>query len=137
MRKNRKEQLNMADIAEQAGRLRKYVANSFGLEMTTSRDFQDCSQKIFERTHINISVSTLKRLWGYVKCAENYTPSPYTLDVLSKSVGYKNFKTFCQKRTQARAKERAQNSIARMKKDLFGLQEELEKLEALVNLSSN
>lgn len=137
MKKNNKKQMDMAEIAEHAERLRKYMAASFGLEMTTSRDFRDCSQKIFERAHVNISVSTLKRFWGYVKCSNDYIPSLYTLDVLSKSVGYKNFKCFCQKRAQAQAKVRAHNSIARMRRQLLGLHEELEKLEAIVNLTSH
>ena len=39
-----------------------------------------------------VSVSTLKRLWGYV--SQQTTPREATLDVIARFVGHKNFKDF-------------------------------------------
>ena len=43
----------------------------------------------------NISISTLKRLFGYV--SYNSTPYTTTLNILSRSVGYIGWVDFCEK----------------------------------------
>lgn len=46
------------------------------------------------QTECSVSASTLKRIWGYVNM--NPTPRRSTLDILSKYIGQKDFKSFCE-----------------------------------------
>ena len=50
---------------------------------------------------MHLSASTLKRLWGYVSL--NPTPRIATLDILSRFVGHKNFKAFCESLKESKA----------------------------------
>ncbi|MFI3263020.1 MAG: hypothetical protein R3Y26_08945 [Rikenellaceae bacterium] len=60
----------------------------------TTVDFEALSITVEQQTSERISASTLKRLWGYVN--DKHEPRRYTLDVLSKYVGHKDFDTFCE-----------------------------------------
>lgn len=60
----------------------------------TTVDFEALSITIEQQTSERISASTLKRLWGYV--SDKHEPRRYTLDVLSKYIGRKDFDTFCE-----------------------------------------
>ncbi len=60
----------------------------------TTVDFEALSIAVEHQTSERISASTLKRLWGYV--SDKHEPRRYTLDVLSKYIGRKDFDTFCQ-----------------------------------------
>lgn len=55
-------------------------------------DFELLSEKIFAKTAVNLSVSTLRRLWGKVKYESE--PQPTTLNALAKFLGFKNFREF-------------------------------------------
>lgn len=70
------------------------VENRYGRRIATTTDFESLSFVIEHQTGEQISSSTLKRLWGYVSL--NPTPRIATLDILSKFVGHKNFKAFCE-----------------------------------------
>lgn len=65
----------------------------FGKTVSTPSDFQNLSADINSRLNEWISISTLKRLWGYVEYTNN--PRKDTLDVLSRYIGYKDFSAFC------------------------------------------
>ena len=58
----------------------------------SNQDFSVLSQEVFAKTRVNISPSTLKRLWGRVRYNSN--PSTTTLDTLSKFSGYENWRDF-------------------------------------------
>ena len=58
-------------------------------------DFEQLSEKIFEETHIKLSVSTLKRIWGRVRY-ENF-PTTATLNALACFLGYDSWRHFKQK----------------------------------------
>lgn len=62
-------------------------------EMKTPQDFGFLAERVFECTRQNVSVSTLKRLYGYVNTEGNLRRS--TLDILSKYVGYRDWACFC------------------------------------------
>ena len=83
-------QKNMPELAY----LLTEVENRYGRRIATTTDFESLSFVIEHQTGEQISSSTLKRLWGYVSL--NPTPRIATLDVLSKFVGHKNFKAFCE-----------------------------------------
>lgn len=61
----------------------------------TTVDFEALSITIEQQTSERISASTLKRLWGYV--SDRHEPRRYTLDVLSKYIGHRDFDSFCAK----------------------------------------
>lgn len=68
------------------------VEKIFGASNLKSSDFEALSEDIFFKTKERLSVSTLKRVWGYVNY--DFMPSQSTLDVLSIYVGYKGFDQF-------------------------------------------
>lgn len=57
-----------------------------GRKMRTPADFDHLAASIYARLHETVSVSTLKRLYGYVRC--DSTPRRAVLDVLSRYAGY-------------------------------------------------
>lgn len=60
--------------------------------MHTHRDFVWLSQQVLEATAEYISATTLKRLWGH---QNDYShPSRYTLNLLSRYLGYADYKAF-------------------------------------------
>jgi hypothetical protein len=60
----------------------------------TNHDFQMLSGKIQEATGINLSVATLKRIWGKVKYDSK--PTITTLNTLAQFTGYENWRAFKQ-----------------------------------------
>lgn len=68
------------------------IERAVDYKVCTTRGFERLSQMILCRTRENISVSTLKRVWGYVKGYDDIRMS--TLDVLSRFVGYKDYTHF-------------------------------------------
>jgi hypothetical protein len=56
------------------------------------QDFLLLSERIFEETKINLSHTTLKRVWGKV----NYkgAPSRSTVQALVKFIGYESYETY-------------------------------------------
>lgn len=62
-------------------------------EIRTPQDFSFLSEQVFSVTRQNVSVSTLKRLYGYVNTEGSLRRS--TLDILSKYAGYIDWVSFC------------------------------------------
>ncbi len=71
----------------------KNIEEVAGWKMTPPRDFDKLSDIIFVHVHERVSPTTLKRLWGYVD--EDVKPRRYTLDALSKFLGYTSFDEYC------------------------------------------
>ncbi len=61
-------------------------------EQWTSQDFELLSEKIFEKTQVRLSVTTLKRIWGKVRYESS--PNAATLNALAKYMGYENWRNF-------------------------------------------
>jgi hypothetical protein len=57
-----------------------------------NQDFENLSERIFEKTKVSLSSSTLKRIWGKV----HYTGSPNisTLNALAQFLDYENWRAF-------------------------------------------
>lgn len=70
------------------------VEEMVGRTMRTPKDFEFLAAQIYEQTHSTISVSTLKRVWGYVDAYKSVRES--TLDLLAQFIGYDNYQHFCQ-----------------------------------------
>lgn len=73
-------------------KLKKEVEALVGRNIRSPKDFDFLSRQIEGYTHESISVSTLKRMWGYV--ASNCRPSRFNLDLLSRMVGYPGWEAF-------------------------------------------
>ena len=68
-----------------------------GFQVKTPRDFELLSRQIYDRTGKMLSVSTLKRFWGYVdKEHAGRLVRLSTLDILSEYIGFQNWALFCQ-----------------------------------------
>lgn len=77
---------------------RKLIEQSlnWGDSITWSNDdFEQLSEKIFEKTKVQLSISTLKRIWGKVRY-ENF-PTTATLNALAGYVDYDSWRDFRQK----------------------------------------
>ena len=61
-------------------------------DIWTNHDFELLGEKIETETKVNLSVATLKRIWGKIK----YTSKPTitTLDTLVQFIGYENWRVF-------------------------------------------
>lgn len=66
----------------------------------SNKDFQELSERIFRSTHKQLSVTTLKRVWG--RAEQVAQPSTATLDILSEFAGHCNWRQFCQLHTAVR-----------------------------------
>ena len=73
-------------------KLRQAIEQVANFSIHTPNDFVQLSALIFKQQHATVSVSTLKRLWGYA--GQDFHPRPFTLDVLARFVGHKDFSSF-------------------------------------------
>ena len=73
--------------------LRDEVARAFGSRLETSTDFDALSVSIEARIGSLISVSTLKRLWGYIQ--PQTLPRMSTLNLLAKYTGRTGYEALC------------------------------------------
>lgn len=71
-------------------------------EQWENQEFEELSQLIFDKTGVNLSHTTLKRVWGKVKYDNR--PSISTLDALAKFLDYSSWSAF--KRAQGSTNDR-------------------------------
>ena len=77
--------------------LRRLVEKTLGMVVKTPSDFEQLIRQIGEKTGQRLSLSTVKRFWGYVdKDNADYHVRTSTLDILAEYAGYQNWATFCQ-----------------------------------------
>lgn len=74
--------------------LRQKVERFLGMAISSKRDFETLSIEIYKHRKVLLSATTLRRLWGYQEQGA-HSASITTLDVLSRLVGYPNWKAFC------------------------------------------
>ncbi|MBQ6725675.1 MAG: hypothetical protein IJQ89_03775 [Bacteroidales bacterium] len=72
--------------------LRHDVIDSFGMELDTPKKFEILSEEISDRTKRLLSVSTLKRIFGYIEGYEGIRGD--SLNILSQFLGYPDWRTF-------------------------------------------
>lgn len=72
--------------------LRNLIEESMSRKFETPNDFECLATMINVRLNDSLSISTLKRIWGYI---DGYsTIREKTLNVLSRFVGYSDYQTF-------------------------------------------
>lgn len=74
-------------------RLKKVIEAKVGRKIQTPKDFDYLAACIEEELHDPISVSTLKRLWGYIQSFSS--PRFSTLNALAQFVGSESWEAFC------------------------------------------
>ena len=82
---------------EQIQHLCKAIEEMMGHRMQSPKDFEQLRDSIYSRLHVLISVSTLKRVWGYLEYKSE--PRQATLDALAYFLGYADYTAFCQSLT--------------------------------------
>ncbi len=75
--------------------LREAVEQKAGRRMTVHGDYEYLAGLIFEALHMQISPTTLKRLWG--KLDEAVVPRRSTIDILAQFVGAEDWTNFCKR----------------------------------------
>ena len=85
--------------------LKKEVERVARHDLRSSNDFDQLCEQIYERTREQVSSTTLKRLWGYLR-NEQVQARQRTLNTLSRYVGYRDYSHFCE---QADSPERPQS----------------------------
>lgn len=68
------------------------IEQHFGQQLQSPADFQLLLQQIWEKQHAVLSLSTIKRLWGYV--ASNGTPRLSTLNTLAQFLGFADWSAY-------------------------------------------
>ena len=81
--------------AELIAQLRQAVEKKAGRQIRTPKDFDFLAEAIFGECHTMVSVSTLKRIWGYVQ--SDSSPRPSTLDPLARYIGFADWEDFAAK----------------------------------------
>ena len=90
----------MADVESSYQMLCKAVEDACGFRVFTPSDFERLSAMVFKYQHVTISISTLKRIWGYA--GQSTHPRLFTLDTLSRFAGYKDYESFMRCSAQPR-----------------------------------
>lgn len=80
--------MNIPEIEE----LKSRVEKKYGRLLSTTTDFEEFSLALNRTIQQSISVSTLKRMWGYVN--DTHKTRKFTLDILARYIGYENFDQF-------------------------------------------
>ena len=88
-----KETIIIAEVQESLNALKKQVEEKMGCTMRLPRDFNMLAKAVTDATSEHIATNTLKRLWGYI---DGYNTSRrFTLNVLARYVGYRDWDDFC------------------------------------------
>lgn len=72
--------------------LRRDLEQRIGQQLQSPADFQSLIQHIWDKQHTVLSLSTIKRLWGYVE--SNGAPRLSTLNTLAQFLDYDNWQTY-------------------------------------------
>ncbi len=87
--------------------IRRIVEEVTGRKIQTPKDFDFLALRIYDRTNTPLSVSTLKRFWGYVAKDDEARGEmrKSTLNALAAYVGFVNWEAFCNRDVSDDAKE--------------------------------
>ncbi len=84
--------MNTTEI-DHISRLKVQVEDFIGFKVRYAKNCDILSEIVLEKTGQTVSSSTLKRFWGIIK--RKFNPSRYTLDTLSRLIGFENWESFC------------------------------------------
>jgi hypothetical protein len=69
----------------------------------SNEDFEELGERIFQKTAVRLSVSTLKRIWGKVKY--DHSPTTATLNALARFAGFAGWRDFQQQHSGSASNE--------------------------------
>ena len=96
-------------------RLREAVETVAGRRMLTPKDFDYLRNCIYEKCHEMVSISTLKRLWGYNRY-EN-TPRKSSLNPIARYVGFRDWDDFLQNNSDNEKQDMPEELPSSIQKD--------------------
>lgn len=76
--------------------LKRNVEYKMGFSLKAPNNFEALISNVFKVTGEKLSLSTIKRIWGYVN--ESNIPRLSTLSILSRFLGYRDYDDFCEKK---------------------------------------
>ena len=82
------------DYKIEINELMSLAEKKFGRRLNVSNGFEELALLLGQEVRAGVSVSTLKRLYGYV--GDVHTPRMSTLDILAQYIGCIDFLDFCQ-----------------------------------------
>ncbi len=68
------------------------IERALGKELRTPKDFEILHERIYNRLHIFISATTLKRVWGYLE--DGVQSRQGTLDILARFIGFQDYEDY-------------------------------------------
>lgn len=95
------------------------IERAIDKELHTPKDFEYLRERIYERLHLLVSSTTLKRIWGYLD--DNVQTRQGTFDILAQFIGYRNYKDYINQR--AKYQNEIQSSLVMSRK--VNVQEDL------------
>lgn len=108
-------------------KLRLRIIESCGIRLHTPKDYELLSSLIFQKTHSNVSSSTLKRFFGYLPGNEA-SASVTTLDILSRFVGFADFDAFVQTGEIFEQDSFLDKNVATIRSEVHSIKMQLENL---------
>lgn len=78
-------------------RLKQALGKRVNVSFNSNKSYYNISRFLFDRTHVNVSQSTLRRLFQY---DSPHSPTKSTLDLICQSLGYYNWEDFVEKETE-------------------------------------
>ena len=75
-------------------KFRTKVSQSLHVSLNSNKNYNTFADLIYERTHVRVSASTLRRIFQY---ESHHIPTRSTLDLVCKSIGYSNWDDFIEK----------------------------------------
>jgi len=81
----------------------QHLEKALGRKMRTPRDFDYLSKQIFDRLHVSLSPTTLKRLWGYLD--DGGQPRESTLTILARFLGYSDWSDYMEHAQDEKSQE--------------------------------
>ncbi len=89
-------------------RLRNSIETAIDRQILTPKDYEYLATCIFNKLHQTVSISTLKRLWGYVPSST--MPRESTLDLLVQFLDYDSWRAFCKDEKTRTTNERPETA---------------------------
>lgn len=108
--------------------LRKDIYSQCGFVPQTPKDFSSLSALIFQRTHCNVSMSTLKRVMGYLP-NKQYGASKSTLDILSRYVGFPSYEDYLVGKHNVASVKDLRKQVVSIRSQLESVTDQLRHLE--------
>ncbi len=101
--------------------LQNKIVQKFGKQVKYSKDCKLLSEKVYEATGRQLSVSTIKRFFGLI--LSPFKPSKYTLDSFSDYLGIENWESFIEANKVGKTVEIGGNSMEMLKKSFQSITE--------------